>query len=102
MRWEDERYVRVYTRDTVEWDMLPWQSRCLWPLILRRVDRVGFLELGKHSVRGLAVSVKLPPDVVEPGLVGLLDEGWIEQHGTTLVVPKFIEAQETPSSPALR
>src|SRR6185312_4681116 len=108
MRWEDERYVRVYTRDTIEWEMLCWQARCLMPLILRKVDRAGLLGLGKHGARGLAASVKIPVDVVTAGLngdgeqIGLIESGAIEVRGEMLVVPNFIAAQETPSSDAQR
>src|SRR4051812_34670403 len=108
MRWEDERYVRLYTRDTVEWEMLCWQARALMPQILRKVDRAGLLELGKHGARGLAKSVKLPLDVVQFGLdgtdegPGLLPSGSVELRGTLLVIPNFIAAQETASSDAQR
>jgi hypothetical protein len=102
MRWSDEPYIRVYTRDTVEWDMLPWESRALWPLLLRKVDRAGLLELGKHGARGLASLVKLPVHVVEVGLAGLLDDGCVELRGTVLVVPNFHEAQTAAQSDAQR
>lgn len=109
MRWEDERYVRLYTRDTIEWEMLCWQARALMPQILRKVDRAGLLELGVHGARGLARSVKLPLEiVVQPGLdgtadgTGLITSGSIEMRGSALVVPNFIAAQETPSSDAQR
>lgn len=102
MRWEDERYVRLYTRDTVDWNMWPWQSRALFPLLLRKVDRAGIMELGRHGVRGLADAVKMPPEVVEPGLAGLLEDGCVEQRGTALVMRSFIEAQEAILSDAQR
>lgn len=102
MRWEDERYVRLYTRNTVEWEMLPWESRCLWPLILRAVDRAGLLDLGKHGSKGLAALVKVPADFAETGLKGLLDDGCAELRGTVIVIPNFIEAQEATQSDAQR
>ena len=37
MRWEDERYVRVYTRDTPEWCLLSWEARALFLLLLTAV-----------------------------------------------------------------
>jgi hypothetical protein len=98
LRYEDEHYVRVYTTDTVEWDMLPWQSKALWSLLERKFDRAGILELGKHGLRGLVHAVKLPVEVVEPGLAGLIEDGWVEQRGTTLIDPAFLASQETPSS----
>jgi hypothetical protein len=102
MRWEDERYVRLYTRDTVDWEMLPWQSRALFPLLLRKVDRAGIIELGKHGAAGLAHVVRLPADVTEAGLAGLLDDGSVELHDNTLVVRNFIEAQEAVADGAQR
>jgi hypothetical protein len=102
MRWSDERYVRLYTRDTIEWTMLPWEARALFPLLLRKVDRAGLLDLGKHGAKGLAVTVGLPIHVVEPGLAGLLEDGCVVQNGTVVLVKNFIEAQETVASNAQR
>lgn len=102
MRWEDERYVRLYTRDTVDWEMLPWQSRALFPLLLRKVDRAGIIQLGKHGTRGLSSVVGLPVEVTEPGLAGLLDDGSAELHGDALVIKNFIEAQEATASDSKR
>lgn len=98
MRWADERYVRVYTRDTPDWDMLPWQSRALLPLLLRKVDRAGLLDLGKHGIKALVRQVDMPEEVVEVGFSGLIEDGCISLHGTVVVVRNFIEAQETSSS----
>lgn len=99
MNWSDERYVRLYTRDTAEWELLPWQSRALWPLLLRKVDRSGIMQVGKHGVRGVAALVKLPIEVVEPGIEGLLADGCLAQPTSeTFVVPNFIEAQEAIQS----
>lgn len=100
--WPEERYVRLYTRDTIEWDMMPWQSRALFPLLIRKVDRAGLLELGKYGARGLASKVGLPVEVVEPGLAGLIEDGCVAKTGTTIVVPNFIEAQEATATDAAR
>lgn len=102
MRYEDERYVRLYTRDTTTWLLMPWQSRALLPLILRKVDRAGLIELGPEGADALAIVVGLPLEVVEVGLRGALDRGVVEMHGTTLVWPKYIEAQEIRQSDAHR
>lgn len=103
MDWENERYIRLYTRDTVEWEMLPWKARALWPNLLRKVDRAGYLPLGKYGARGLAALVKLPFDeCVEEGLQGLLEDGCVElletEDGEVLFVPNFVAAQEARKS----
>lgn len=102
MDWSNEKYVRFYTRDTVAWLALAWQARALLPNLMRKLDRAGTLDLGRHGVRGLAALVALPVEVVEPGLASLLEDGCIEQHGAVLVMPNFIEAQEAAASDALR
>lgn len=102
MDWSNERYVRAYVRDTVAWLALPWQGRALFWEVLRKVDRAGVLDLGKHDVRGLADLVRMPVDVVEGALAALLSDGCVERHGDALVVPRFIEAQEAIMGEAAR
>lgn len=93
MDWSSERYVRLYTRDTPEWLCLPWQSRALWPLLLRKSDRAGVIAT-KLGAKGIAVLCGLPFDVTETGLAGLVEDGCIRTHQLGFVIPNFIEAQE--------
>ena len=102
MDWANERYVRVYTRDTVDWLALSWQARALLAMVLRKVDRAGVIELGRHGVKGLAVAVGMPVDVVEPALGELLEDGCVERHETRLVMRNFIDAQEATQTDAQR
>lgn len=102
MRFEDERYVRLFTRDTVDWDMWPWEARVLLPLVIRKLDRAGILDLGKHGARGLAATIKVPVEVVEAGLSALLEDGCLEMRGAVLVMPNFLAAQECVQSDRAR
>ncbi len=102
MRWEDERYVRLYTRDTVAWRMLPWEGKALLPLILRKLDRAGLMPLEGHGAAGLAAIVELPLEVVEVGLAALEKDGCVRLVAGVLVSPNFIEAQEAAQSDAQR
>jgi hypothetical protein len=102
MRWEDERYVRIYTRDTPDWLALGWEAQALFVFATRKCDRAGILELGRSGTRGLAALVAMPLEVVERALPILLSDGCVQMNGTTLVIPNFIEAQETPQSDAQR
>lgn len=104
MRWEDERYVRVYTRDTLTWLSLSWEARALFVFILRKVDRAGLLELGAHGARGLAGLVGMPVGIVEGCLSELTQgaESPVELRGTTIVVPHYVEAQEATASDKAR
>lgn len=102
MHWEDERYVRLYTRDTPTWLLMPWQARATLPLILRKADRAGVIDLGSEGMEGLAITIGLPLEVTKPGVEALAKKGTITLTDTTLVVDKFVEAQETPQSDSQR
>jgi hypothetical protein len=100
--WSDERYVRMYTRDTIDWVAWGWESQALFMLVLRKVDRGGLLPLGKHGIRGLAGLLAMPTDVIERAIEPLMLDGCVEIRESTLVVRNFIEAQEATISDAQR
>ena len=104
MNWSDERYVRVYTRDTTDWLALSWQAQGLFCLLLRKVDRAGLLDLGRRGKAGLASHVGGTSawHALEPALEELLADGCVEISGTSLLVRNFIEAQEAKQSDKVR
>lgn len=102
MDWSNERYVRVYLRDTPEWTLLSWEARGLFLLLLRAVDRAGVLELGRSGTRALASLLRMPVEVVDRGLEELLANGCLERHGEVLLVRNYIEAQEAAQSDKVR
>jgi len=102
MNWEHERYVRLYTRDTVTWKLIGWQARCLLPLLLRKVDRVGCLNLDGAGADGIAALVDIPLEVAEPGFNALLARGVVEVRDGVLIFPHFLEAQEAKHSDKAR
>lgn len=102
MNWPDERYVRVYTRDTTEWMLLGWEGQCVLVMMMRKADRAGIVDMGRHGPRGLAVLLGMPVDIVTRGLEGLFADGCVERHDNKLVIRNFIEAQEAVASPAQR
>jgi hypothetical protein len=104
VNWEDEPYVRIYTRDTANWLDLPFQARLLFYEIERKVDRVGCLEF--RTYESLARVLLVPVDFLKAGLPALFEDGCIEpiQDGARagLIVPNFVEAQEAVRSDKLR
>lgn len=104
MRWEDERYVRFYTRDTPEWLALSWQARGLFGLILRAVDRAGTLPVGKLGKKGVAVAVHAPWADVDGPLAELLEDGCIvwDEGRASFLIRNYLEAQECAQSDAAR
>ncbi len=101
MDWANERFVRFYTRDTVEWLALSWKAQGLFGLILRKCDRAGVIELGRLGPRGLAALLHAPWAEIESPLGELLTDGCVEIRADdrpVLVVPNYLEAQEATSS----
>lgn len=96
MDFADEHYVKLFTRDTVTWRSWPWQARALLPLLMRKVDNAGFFDVGKREpARSLAIMVELPLEVVAPGLDALLEDGTAELVDGRLLLPNFVDAQES-------
>src|SRR5262245_5014859 len=101
--YSEERFVRLYTRDTEEWNLFAWQARALYPLMERKCYRSGVLPT-KHGPRGVAAMVSLPLDVVENGLKDLLQFGWVSELSTPpgYQLVEFRAAQEAHPSAAQR
>ncbi len=103
MDWSNERYVRVYTRDTVTWQLLSWQAQGLLLCLLRKVDRAGVLDIGAHAPeRAVAAVTGWPLEVVEAALPELLKAGPVEVSNGALVYPNYIAANEAKQSDAQR
>lgn len=102
MRYEDERYVRLYVRDTTTWKLLPWQAKCLLPLILRKLDRAGIADVGADATKGIAALVDVPVDFVAAALPELVGQGVFVLTGGQLVMPKYTTAQEARQSDKVR
>lgn len=102
MRWEDEQFVKVYTRDTGDWLALGWEAQALFLLLLRKVDRAGLLHVGRSRRRGVAGMTGMPLDVVERTLPVLLEDGCLKECEAGYLVPNFIAAQEARQSDRAR
>jgi hypothetical protein len=108
MNFEDERYVRVYTRDTLTWVRLGWQGQSVLALLMRKVDRAGVVEIDDEE-----------PAVALSGITGvpieICDVAWLrlssgkkptvtlrDGPSRALVVPNFLPAQEAKQSDKAR
>jgi len=96
--WSNERYVRLYVRETVGDVALSWQARAVWKEILPKCDRAGVIGLGRHGLRGLAGLIRIPREIVEEYFQELIDDGRVRITGQYLIVPNYIEAQEATQS----
>lgn len=105
MDWSDERYVRLYTRDTTNWKRLGWDGQCVLMAVLRKVDRAGTLDLGGiEPWEAVMLHIGCSEDVARRGVDAMLKPGLevAKVIGGRLVLPNFIEAQECTKSDKLR
>lgn len=103
MNFEDERYVRVYTRKTVTTKLLGWEGRMCLHALLLEVDRAGVLELeGMDPAEALAAMADIPIEHVRVGMARLLERGVALVRDGRLFLPRFLEAQEARQSDAQR
>jgi hypothetical protein len=88
----------LYTRDTPQWLLAPWEGRAVLPLVVRKVDRAGLIDLGDDGMEALAALTMLPLEVVEVGMAYWLKKRTFELVDGRLVMPNFLEAQEAAAS----
>lgn len=97
-------YVRLYTRDTIAWSKLSCRARGTFCLLLRAVERAGILELESFGTDGVATLLRGPQDVVAQALSELVTDKCIaiDKRNERLLIPNYIDAQETQASDAAR
>lgn len=103
MNWEDEHYVRIYLRDTPTWLLWPWEARCVFPLVMRKLDRAGVMDIGDEDLyETIAVMINVPVEVVKPGLDAIIKKKTFLFKNKQLSCPNYIPAQEATSSDRAR
>jgi hypothetical protein len=103
MDFANERYVRLYTRDTTGWKLLGFEGRTVFTLLYRKADRSGVIDLaGLEPWEAGAVHEDIPEEIARVGMARCLKRGWIVVDDDRLVFPEYIPANETPQSDAQR
>lgn len=97
MDFADEHYIKFFTRDTVTWNRWPWQARCVLGPLMRKLTKAGVADVDPRFgvAESVAALITVPSEVVGPALDAYLADGTLELHGSKLVMPKFLEAQES-------
>jgi hypothetical protein len=105
MDYENERYVRVYVTETVNFLCLPWQSRMLLRALTPHFDRAGLIDIGEHEpVKAVAAKLRCPEHFVSVGLSPLFrgpDSPWeLREHDGRRFIfwPNFTAGQEAKQS----
>lgn len=98
MRWEDEPWVKLYPRDTLDWLALGWEGQAVWFFVFRKLDSAGVLDLGRRGVRGFAAAIGMPIEIFERGLSACTEDGCLVLNGNVIVMPNYVEAQAARKS----
>ena len=105
MDWSNERYVRIYVRNTVKLSVLTWEARAILWEIIRTIDRAGVMDLDGHEPHVAVSAVTgIDEDVVEAHLPRLLKgrKPIVVIESGKLCVPSHMSAQEAVASSAQR
>jgi hypothetical protein len=97
--WSNERYVRIYTRDTKTWKLLGWEGQAVLCLLARRFDRSGLLDdVRSGEDVALMIGSGFPEEIAHVGLDRILKHDVMVLTAGGLLWPKFMEAQEASKS----
>lgn len=106
MEWAREGWVRVYRRNSADWLAVSWQARFVFTELLKAAEYLGpdrgLVRLGPKGLRGLAVSLGCPAEVVEAAVAELLDDGCVARVEGGLRIRNYEPAQDTPKSNAAK
>jgi hypothetical protein len=97
MRWEDEHWRKLYTRETAAWASLEWQAQACVLLFIKTCEADGTI----CAPRGPAQVARLwrwPADIIEAGLEQLEQDGTIARIGGRYHMPNFAAAQAARTS----
>lgn len=100
--WSEERWVKLYTRDSAPWLALDWRARGLWCLLQRVCDRRGYIELGLAGKRVLGVLLRADEASVSEPLSELVSMGMVEEVEGGIRLVGFEDQQGARSSDAAR
>lgn len=102
MNFSDERYVRLYVRDTITWQRWGWEGQAVFSLLLRKFDKAGILDGIGNPADDVALVIGMPTEIVQVGLDRLFKSGAIVHVDDRLVCPNYVSAQFTARSAKAR
>lgn len=103
MDFSAERYVRLYVRDSVTWLRLGWDGQCMLMQLLRKANEVGEIDLcGVEPWEAAVVHCGAPAEIAGRGVAKLLELGVLVREGGRLLFPRYVLANEAPTSGAQR
>jgi hypothetical protein len=103
MNYEDEPYVRMYTRKTLTSRLLGWEGRAVQQAMLNgEFDAAGIFAIEGDAAECISVVTELPLEIVRVGLDRLVKTKTWVVTGKTITWPTYEEAQNCMRSDRLR
>lgn len=103
MDWDNERFIKLYVRDTTTWKRLGWDGQAVCMQVLRCVDRAGVLDIDDLPPwEAVMIMCGAPEENARRGIEACLRLGVLVHNDTFLLVPKFMAAQESRPTDAQR
>jgi hypothetical protein len=105
VNYDDEHWIKVYTRDTAGWLAVSWQARGLALEIARKLPKkTGELSLGRRGLEALAGLLRAPWSEIEPFVQELIADGRLEYDAERQVIrdPGHVARQTAATSAAER
>jgi hypothetical protein len=99
MDFANERYVRVYTRNTTTWKRLGWQGQLVLMQVLRLADRAGVVDIDDMDpADAISLHTDVPLTITREGIARCLELGSVKHVEGQLLLPRYMEAQECAQS----
>lgn len=105
MKYEDENWIKIYTRDTPSWLALSWQARGLSLELARKFPKTtGELSLGRKGLEAIAVLVRAQWAEIAPVVQELIDDGRLVYDPARQVIidPQHVARQTAVASDVIR
>jgi hypothetical protein len=87
VNYDEEHWIKVYTRDTAGWLSVTWQARGLALEIARKLPKkTGELSLGRRGLEALSGLLRAPWSEIEPFIQELIADGRLEYDAERQVI----------------
>ena len=105
MKYDDENWIKIYTRDTAGWVILSWQARGIALELSRKLPKsTGELSLGRRGLEALGPLLRAPWSEIKVAVEELIVDGRLEYDAERQVIrdPQHAERQNAVSTSKAR
>ena len=101
MDWENERYIKRYTRETIDELSITAEGRAVWDRLLLRCDRAGVIDTG-GDLAHMHELLRVPKAWFERAFPLIVARKMVVVSDRAILLPNFLDAQAARASNAQR